>query len=243
MILLSSVVVVDVFLMGEVAVPAAVTSDKEVELTVVSLGGNVLARVKVNATAPVRFLKAAIADATGVEASKQFLAIGRRKLSRDTNAVGTYMADGELGESCTTATVTLCVYSLAPIHVDFSPYETSFEITSVCVEGLDIVANLGESPCSILARVQLKESFLEPENTLFWASRPVEGDSPIRDALVELVSAIRSVPSGCMDGTTAILSLRPRPGRLSSSSLLYGLPTGRYLGTHAVGESVYGSWG
>jgi len=214
----------------------------QIEIVVISLGGEVVTKILLDSGASVRHLKAAISKATGVEPVKQCLSVGDTMLSNDEAVLRDQVHNDKA--------VSLCIYNTSPIHSRPGLYGSpALEITSVRIAGTNVEANLDESPKSILARATGKEevaSSVTMSHALFWSSCPVEGDGPVRDGIVELIPLLRKralLTAACIDDKVAVLSLQPRPGELSPSSLLHGLPDGRFFGTHSIGASVYGSWG
>eukprot|EP00930_Biecheleria_cincta_P045069 TRINITY_DN31061_c0_g1_i1.p1 TRINITY_DN31061_c0_g1~~TRINITY_DN31061_c0_g1_i1.p1 ORF type:complete len:432 (-),score=30.38 TRINITY_DN31061_c0_g1_i1:64-1317(-) len=214
---------------------------EQVELVVVSLRGEEVARPRLDQDASVRHLKAAISDATGVLPAVQCLSVGNQSFHNDNEIIGVLARAGTV--------VTLCIYNSSPVWVSPGPCGSpALKITSVCVAGTNIQAHLHESPASILARAigESTPSQFCTSHVLFWSSWPVEGDAAIRDRLSELGAMMRAgtaLQQDCVDGDVAVLTLRARPGALQTSSLLYGLPNGRLFATHHIGESAYGTWG
>eukprot|EP00927_Polykrikos_kofoidii_P014254 TRINITY_DN16239_c0_g1_i1.p1 TRINITY_DN16239_c0_g1~~TRINITY_DN16239_c0_g1_i1.p1 ORF type:complete len:441 (-),score=50.16 TRINITY_DN16239_c0_g1_i1:10-1332(-) len=210
-------------------------------ITVLSITGETLASIQLRSGASVAHLKAEIAEATGIVSAQQILTIGEKVLT-----------DGEqiwATEFALDVTVVLIVRGSPPICIGPGKYlQRSFEITAVRVQNTDVQAELDESPLSILQRVKSRAEENQDDHSrlLFWSLYPLEGESAIRDRLVDLIPSMSShalLGKDCIDGTVAVLNLRPNPGELPSSSLLYGLLPGNYFATHELGDSVSCRWG
>lgn len=232
-------------------------SDDDLEIEVLALSGSTVATVKLPRDAFVADLKERIADASGIPVSIQSLAFPSRELDNDRERLSTLSPSGEEEIS-----VILILKESTPIdfNIDGKPHQ----ITSarVKLEDKTYDLHLDESPNSVLRRLQLLESGAPGEcgklletslaNSnidqhhliLVWDGIPVDGGEAIRQRLVEIIESEDRTPiTPGLDGSVVCLDLKPNPSKLPESSILFGLPSGKFFGTHQVGRPPCGTWG
>lgn len=225
-------------------------SGDDLEIEVLALNGNTVATLKLPRAASVADLKEQIADASGIPVSIQSLAFPSRPLDNDREQLSNLSLSGEEEIS-----VILILKESTPIdfNIDGKPHQ----ITSaqVKLEDKTYDLHLDESPNAVLRRLQLQETATTSEcgkeetsltnsdfdQILFWDGIPVDGGEAIRHRLLEIIKSQDHIPR--LDGSVVCLDLKPNPSRLPQSSVLFGLSSGKFFGTHPVGRPPCGTWG